>query len=219
MAVHCLPRGFLMAAIIFILAGIIWWWRFSQPPAYPILQVLLGVYLAYAWYSAGTARSSRSPWELAAGLALMADSIEEWLGLEAAGRNVIGLPQVLVALAGLIYLLDRRAPGGARRVPVGLLLLVAGIVWNVATAPRWQPGQVETGFAWILGLAGLGVLFLWWSHRQSGSDSTWQFGIGFALLVAGLAVYAGYYGRLVPLMLIGAGVGELAARRAAALSP
>jgi hypothetical protein len=202
-----------MGGILLILAGVIWWWKFLQPPANAVLQVFLGVYLAYAWYSAGQVRATRSPWELAAGLTLLVDSVEEWLGLEAAGQNVIGLPQAVVALTGLLYLADRRAPGGGGRVLTGLALLIAGVVWNLATASRWQPGQVDTGFAWILGLAGLAVLYLWWSHRQAGEDGAWQFGIGLALLVAGLAVYAGYYGRLVPLFLIGAGVGELVARR------
>lgn len=203
-----------MGGIVWILIGAVWWWRFSQPPADSILDALLGLFLVYAWYSLGKASKSRSPWELGAGLALLLNAVEEFSGRQAAGLNLIGTPQILLALTGLVYLLDGRAPGGSRRILTGAVLLAGGLVWNIGHAARWQPAAGAASYPWILGLAGLVVLFVWWSHRQEGQASPWQFGVGLGMLVAGLGYYAtGFTTGLVPLMLIGTGVGDLVVRQ------
>jgi len=203
-----------MGGLIWIFVGVVWWWRFTQPPADTVLDILLGAFLVYAWYSAGKAAPLRSPWELGAGVALLINAAEELSGRPAAGLNLVGTPQILLAVTGLVYLLDKRAPGGSRRLLAGVALLVGGVLWNVGHAAHWQPAAGATSFAWILGLAGLVVLFMWWSHRQEAPASPWQFGVGLGMLAAGLGFYAtGLTTGLLPLMLIGTGLGDLVARQ------
>src|SRR5574341_1988015 len=100
-----------MGGILFILIGIVWWWRFSQPPADAILKLLLGLFLIYAWYSAGKTTVTRSPWELGAGITLVAAALAEFSGRLAGGLDVVGTPQFLIGVTGLVYRFDRRAPG------------------------------------------------------------------------------------------------------------
>ena len=135
------------------------------------------------------------PWELAAGIILVLDALEELAGWEKAGKEVVIIYPGLTFLAGVIYLLDRRALKSQTRTATAIALTVVGVLsyyHRFGFIPTAPIGDVFGAISAIY------LVFLWWNaRRRAGAAVAWVFGIGFGLLLDSLGRLSGYDLRLL----------------------
>jgi uncharacterized membrane protein len=183
-----------LLGIALVLFGLVWWrWLLNQPVD-PFVELALGVYLAYRWYAAAGAELGLRPWELAAGLILVLDAIEELLGFERVKEVILVYPG-LIFLAGVIYLLDRRALKSQSRTVAAIALTVAGSLsyyHQYGLTPSARIGD-------IVGILSAIYLFTLWYRARVGAGAAvaWVFAIAAGLFVDSVGRLTGHDLRLL----------------------
>jgi hypothetical protein len=190
-----------------VLFGLVWWRWLLDQPVDPFVQMALGIYLAYRWYTAAGEELGLRPWVLAAGLILVLDAAEALLGLERVKEVVLVYPG-LIFLTGVIYLLDRRALKSQSRTVAGIALTVVGSVsyyHQYGLTPSAPIGDVFGA------LTSLYLLTLWYRARLAGGGAVaWVFAIAAGLLIDSVGRLTGYDLRLLVVALpVAAGLAYL----------
>lgn len=173
-----------------ILVGVVWGVWLLGSPSGPVLEIVLGAYLAYRWVGATGGELGLRPWELAAGIIFILDAIEDLTGVSRAGHEIVIVYPGLIFLAGVIYLFDRRARTSARlKVSSFVLTLVGTISYYhqfgfMASVPIGNISGILTAIF---------VLVLWYRARRPGPAAVvWVFAIAASLLIDSVVRLTGH---------------------------